>query len=163
MSYSFSLYFLLTIAVIHVLCDESSVKKQLFNDCDEIQSCEKCVNANDCVYIRCNDQLKGKCLNKTIANHMCNVSTIVINTTDHCSNASASTTAATTINSTISTTHSSVTSSPIAPTRDGTGTGRGFNAPSFIGGIVLAFGLMAVLIVAFKFYQAKTEMNYHTL
>ncbi|KAL3277043.1 hypothetical protein HHI36_012404 [Cryptolaemus montrouzieri] len=40
---------------------------------------------------------------------------------------------------------------------------RGFDGPSFIGGIVLASGLMAIGFVAFKFYRARTELNYHTL
>ncbi|XP_018320919.1 threonine-rich protein isoform X3 [Agrilus planipennis] len=41
--------------------------------------------------------------------------------------------------------------------------GRHFDGPSFIGGIVLASGLMAIGFVAFKFYKARTERNYHTL
>ncbi|XP_035207720.1 sialomucin core protein 24-like, partial [Stegodyphus dumicola] len=41
--------------------------------------------------------------------------------------------------------------------------GRHFDAPSFIGGIVLALGLLAIIYVSFKFYKARTERNYHTL
>lgn len=40
---------------------------------------------------------------------------------------------------------------------------RRFDGPSFIGGIVLAVGLMAISIVAWKFYKARTDRNYHTL
>ncbi|XP_018574235.1 sialomucin core protein 24-like [Anoplophora glabripennis] len=40
---------------------------------------------------------------------------------------------------------------------------RRFDGPSFIGGIVLALGLVAIGFVAFKFYKARTELNYHTL
>lgn len=40
---------------------------------------------------------------------------------------------------------------------------RHFDGPSFIGGIVLAMGLMAIAFVSFKFYKARTERNYHTL
>ncbi|GIY65074.1 uncharacterized protein CDAR_428741 [Caerostris darwini] len=44
-----------------------------------------------------------------------------------------------------------------------TAAGRHFDAPSFIGGIVLALGLLAIIYVSFKFYKARTERNYHTL
>ncbi|XP_065157610.1 sialomucin core protein 24-like [Atheta coriaria] len=40
---------------------------------------------------------------------------------------------------------------------------RKFDGPSFIGGIILACGLSAIGFVAFKFYKARTEHNYHTL
>ncbi|CAH0552840.1 unnamed protein product [Brassicogethes aeneus] len=40
---------------------------------------------------------------------------------------------------------------------------RKFDGPSFVGGIVLALGLVAIGFVAFKFYKARTELNYHTL
>ncbi|XP_022254047.1 sialomucin core protein 24-like [Limulus polyphemus] len=40
---------------------------------------------------------------------------------------------------------------------------RRFDAPSFIGGIVLSLGFLAILYVGFKFYKAHTERNYHTL
>ncbi|XP_066150613.1 sialomucin core protein 24 [Euwallacea fornicatus] len=40
---------------------------------------------------------------------------------------------------------------------------RKFDGPSFVGGIILALGLVAIGFVAFKFYKARTEMNYHTL
>ncbi|CAG9822545.1 unnamed protein product [Phaedon cochleariae] len=40
---------------------------------------------------------------------------------------------------------------------------RRFDGPSFVGGIVLALGLVAIGFVAFKFYKARTELNYHTL
>lgn len=66
----------------------------------------------------------------------------------------------TTISST-STVHSTTTHVPskttVAPN------GRHFDPPSFIGGIVLALGLLAIIYVSFKFYKARTERNYHTL
>ncbi|CAM1291936.1 CD164 (predicted) [Pycnogonum litorale] len=49
------------------------------------------------------------------------------------------------------------------PTKKPATTGRRFDAPSFIGGIVLSLGIMAICYVAFKFYKARTERNYHTL
>ncbi|XP_055912475.1 uncharacterized protein LOC129946353 [Eupeodes corollae] len=38
-----------------------------------------------------------------------------------------------------------------------------FNGTSFIGGIVLTLGLLAISLVAYKFYKARNERNYHTL
>ncbi|XP_071448772.1 sialomucin core protein 24-like [Hetaerina americana] len=42
-------------------------------------------------------------------------------------------------------------------------TDRRFDGPSFIGGIVFALGVTAIGFVAWKFYKARTERNYHTL
>ncbi|XP_049783586.1 uncharacterized protein LOC126184953 [Schistocerca cancellata] len=50
------------------------------------------------------------------------------------------------------------TSTQSIPVKD-----RRFDGPSFIGGIVLSLGTMAIGFVAFKFYKARTERNYHTL
>jgi CD164 antigen len=51
-----------------------------------------------------------------------------------------------------------------APMKQGTGQGRGgFHGPSFLGGMIMAFGLMAISLVTFKFYKARTERNYLTL
>ncbi|XP_063826841.1 porimin-like [Ostrinia nubilalis] len=41
--------------------------------------------------------------------------------------------------------------------------GRGFDGPSFIGGIILTLGLLAVGFMGFKYYRNQTERNYHTL
>jgi len=38
-----------------------------------------------------------------------------------------------------------------------------FDGSSFIGGIVLTLGLLAIGLVAYKFYKARNERNYHTL
>lgn len=40
---------------------------------------------------------------------------------------------------------------------------RGFDGPSFIGGIILALGLLAIGFMGFKYYKNQTERNYHTL
>uniref|UniRef100_A0A6M2DYK0 Putative integumentary mucin a.1 serrata n=1 Tax=Xenopsylla cheopis TaxID=163159 RepID=A0A6M2DYK0_XENCH len=40
---------------------------------------------------------------------------------------------------------------------------RRFDGASFIGGMILAIGLMCIGLVAWKFYRARTERNYHTL
>lgn len=55
------------------------------------------------------------------------------------------------------------TSDPMTTTTGVPHHNRQFDGPSFIGGIVLATGLMAIGFVAFKFYKARTERNYHTL
>lgn len=41
--------------------------------------------------------------------------------------------------------------------------GQHFDGASFIGGIVLCAGLVAIVFFGCKFYKAKTERNYHTL
>nr|CAD7585574.1 unnamed protein product [Timema genevievae] len=40
---------------------------------------------------------------------------------------------------------------------------RNFDGPSFVGGIILCMGIIAIAFVAWKFYKARTERNYHTL
>nr|XP_018902756.1 PREDICTED: extensin-like [Bemisia tabaci] len=40
---------------------------------------------------------------------------------------------------------------------------RKFDGPSFIGGIVLTIGLLAIGFVSYKFYMARTNQSYHTL
>ncbi|XP_039287916.1 sialomucin core protein 24 [Nilaparvata lugens] len=40
---------------------------------------------------------------------------------------------------------------------------RKFDSFSFIAGIVMAAGLMAIGLVAFKFYEARRDRNYHTI
>ncbi|XP_063234832.1 integumentary mucin C.1-like [Bacillus rossius redtenbacheri] len=53
----------------------------------------------------------------------------------------------------------STTAAPtVPPSKD-----RRFDGPSFVGGIVLCLGILAIGFVAFKFYKARTERNYHTL
>lgn len=66
----------------------------------------------------------------------------------------SSTTESSTVHSTTPTVPSKTTVAP---------NGRHFDPPSFIGGIVLALGLLAIIYVSFKFYKARTERNYHTL
>ena len=39
----------------------------------------------------------------------------------------------------------------------------GFDAASFIGGIVLIGGFFSIGFFAYKFWQARNEHNYHTL
>ena len=49
------------------------------------------------------------------------------------------------------------------PATGGNDQGRHFDGASFIGGIVLCAGLVAIGFFGLKFYKARTERNYHTL
>lgn len=49
------------------------------------------------------------------------------------------------------------------PSTGGKPEGRHFDAASFIGGIVLCAGIIAIVFFGLKFYKARTERNYHTL
>ncbi|XP_053604507.1 sialomucin core protein 24-like [Plodia interpunctella] len=40
---------------------------------------------------------------------------------------------------------------------------RGFDGASFVGGIILTLGLLAIGFMGFKYYKNQTERNYHTL
>ncbi|XP_050682042.1 porimin [Leptidea sinapis] len=40
---------------------------------------------------------------------------------------------------------------------------RGFDGASFVGGIILSLGLLAIGFMGFKYYKNQTERNYHTL
>ncbi|KPJ14380.1 Sialomucin core protein 24 [Papilio machaon] len=66
-----------------------------------------------------------------------------------------------------STEKSAVTTKPTeAPKKDEdkpTLQSRGFDGPSFIGGIILTLGLLAIGFIGFKYYKNHTERNYHTL
>ncbi|XP_076253480.1 uncharacterized protein LOC143191920 [Rhynchophorus ferrugineus] len=84
-----------------------------------------------------------------------------------------------TTTSTIPTTTSTATTTKIITTSDSTPTtasqppkhqstaspyiDRKFDGPSFIGGMILSLGMMAIAFVALKFYKSRSEQNYHTL
>lgn len=56
------------------------------------------------------------------------------------------------------------TKTPVIPTTEAPHSGgRHFDGSSFVGGIVLTCGLLAIAFVSWKFYKARTERNYHTL
>lgn len=81
------------------------------------------------------------------------------------------------------TTHSSTTpkkvTTPVAPTSPtttakptkpttaapstGGDSGQHFDGASFIGGIILCAGIVAIVFFGCKFYKARQERNYHTL
>lgn len=67
----------------------------------------------------------------------------------------------------VPTTHKAVTGKPTEAPKDTTEkplvTARGFDGPSFIGGIILTLGLLAIGFMGFKYYKNQTERNYHTL
>ncbi|XP_074663139.1 sialomucin core protein 24-like isoform X2 [Tubulanus polymorphus] len=50
------------------------------------------------------------------------------------------------------------TAAPTVPSQ-----GQHFDAASFIGGIVLCGGVIAIIFFGCKFYKARSEQNYHTL
>lgn len=60
-----------------------------------------------------------------------------------------------------STTTTTTTTTPASPTPRPPC--NHFDFPSFIGGIVLTLGILAISLVAYKFYKARNERNYHTL
>ncbi|KAI9581615.1 visgun [Glossina fuscipes fuscipes] len=94
-------------------------------------------------------------------------------TTSSMPNRTTSTTSTTTVAPTASTTNTTTTT--IAPTTSTTAPlttttvvpnpepCHRFDGPSFIGGIVLTLGLLAIGVVAYKFYKARNERNYQTL
>ncbi|XP_076466254.1 sialomucin core protein 24-like [Babylonia areolata] len=62
-------------------------------------------------------------------------------------------------------TDSTTTQAPAtkSPSKGDQGGGRHFDAASFIGGIVLCIGLVAIAYFALKFYKSRQGKNYHTL
>ncbi|KAF8790991.1 sialomucin core protein 24-like [Argiope bruennichi] len=138
------------------------------------KTCEECIKGGG-GEIFCPNLNGAKCCS---AAHECtdfknNVIGCGVTETNTTSSASISVTTTTTTPSTTSstTTTPTTTSQPTTTVSDTTvttrttpaTTGRHFDAPSFIGGIVLALGLLAIIYVSFKFYKARTERNYHTL
>lgn len=91
------------------------------------------------------------------------IDTITIETTSAMSRARTRTSTQTipTPTSNSTTTVPSSVSSPLG--HSATSITRRFDGPSFIGGIILTIGILAVTYVGFKFYRARTERNYHTL
>uniref|UniRef100_A0A0B6YC54 Uncharacterized protein n=1 Tax=Arion vulgaris TaxID=1028688 RepID=A0A0B6YC54_9EUPU len=84
---------------------------------------------------------------------------------DNCTTAAPTTTPST------STTASEATPTPASTPESSTSghkdddksSGQHFDAASFIGGIVLCGGLIAIVYFGLKFYKARKEQNYHTL
>lgn len=101
---------------------------------------------------------------KTTSTTGSTTTTAATSTTTTAQSTTSSTTPVTTTKSTSPTTPKPVTSATTTTTAaPAPHHSRQFDGPSFIGGIVLASGLMAIGFVAFKFYKARTERNYHTL
>nr|DAA34678.1 TPA_inf: hypothetical secreted protein 2063 [Amblyomma variegatum] len=75
---------------------------------------------------------------------------------------------ATTVTMPLPTTPSTNATTTVAPTTAVPPTAvpppeRHFDTLSFLGGIILTLGCLAICYVGFKFYKARTERNYHTL
>lgn len=67
----------------------------------------------------------------------------------------------TTTTTTVAPTPSPVPTTTVKPTPDHDRSQ--FSVTAFIGGMVFAFGMMAIGFIGFKFYKARNERNYHTL
>ncbi|GFQ97078.1 uncharacterized protein TNCT_651161 [Trichonephila clavata] len=149
--------------VLFVSCSvitSSVIKTGDSTDCRNA-TCEECIRGGE---IFCESKSSdAKCCNATYAD--CSKA---INATADCELTTLPTTSSSTSSSTTTTPASttiniSVSTTPIKTTTTTIPTVRHFDAPSFIGGIVLALGLLAIIYVSFKFYKARTERNYHTL
>lgn len=151
-------------------------------DCTKLaneSSCCKPMKDNitaECSFYKCTD--KSFCVNSTETSVKCPDSTpptpvdecVPSTTTSTPTTPTTITTtkqAPTTANSTIittstvaPTTSAAPTASPAPSTGDG---GQSFDAASFIGGIVLCAGMVAIAYFGLKFYRARQERNYHTL
>lgn len=162
---------------------------QINGSCDEVTECHACVSRPlDCTFCKRGTEVIPECVNRTTTpekdcdpitdvlkcpNNITTTTTTAktITTENITGTSTESSTSATTektittenitITPTSSTSSSSSLSTPTtAPSKSA---GRRFDAPSFIGGIVLSLGLLAVVYVGFKFYKSRTERNYHTL
>ncbi|GFT59444.1 uncharacterized protein NPIL_155691 [Nephila pilipes] len=141
---------LVSCSVFTVIESEDST---LQTDCKN-KTCEECIAAGEIYCQSYNTSLK--CCNAT---HECPKP---INTSEECKS-STTTISTTTSSSTTTPASTTITDSTVPTKTTPIPTGRHFDAPSFIGGIVLALGLLAIIYVSFKFYKARTERNYHTL
>ena len=61
--------------------------------------------------------------------------------------------------------HSLPNPTTAAPSEGGKGdcSGQHFDGASFVGGIILCAGIIALIFFGLKFYKSRTERNYHTL
>ncbi|CAL1274530.1 unnamed protein product [Larinioides sclopetarius] len=132
---------------------EECIQEQVY--CPELEGAKCCSDASNCTNSRNNTTGCGGAGNDTTTS--ANITTTTPATS------SASTTSSSAIVSTTTSESTSTFTDTTVPTKTTPATGRHFDAPSFIGGIVLALGLLAIIYVSFKFYKARTERNYHTL
>ncbi|GFN92442.1 sialomucin core protein 24 [Plakobranchus ocellatus] len=62
------------------------------------------------------------------------------------------------------TTTNGSTTTPTTTTAGGGGSsGQSFDGASFVGGIILSLGIVAIVFFGLKFYKARKDQNYHTL
>ena len=50
-----------------------------------------------------------------------------------------------------------------SPSKGGNSESKHFDAASFIGGMVLSLGVVAICFFGYKFYKSRADKNYHTL
>lgn len=120
--------------------------------CTSLSNCEECLSNSKCVYCPTDETCSLNSTETTCDQHIYNKQSCA--TLDVFNNSNNITVSSSTVSSSTVTEPSKPTVAP---------NGRHFDAPSFIGGIVLALGLLAIFYVSFKFYKARTERNYHTL
>ncbi|KAG8190961.1 hypothetical protein JTE90_010824 [Oedothorax gibbosus] len=148
--------------------------------CTLVTKADPLAAVGDCIDKTCKDCFENNytfCLNSNDNTSLCckdpsNICTKILSpancTKEPNSTTTSTTTPSTTSSSTSTPTEStpkvtSVVPSSTAPPKPTSPSRRHFDAPSFIGGIVLSLGLLAIVYVSFKFYKARTERNYHTL
>ncbi|XP_042902844.1 sialomucin core protein 24 [Parasteatoda tepidariorum] len=153
-----SLLFWLGLCSISIVAGETTCSNETCNDCVDNKAAVYCLS-NKCCYAKNKTE---DCKAEDIIYNSSNCSLAPTNVTSVSPTTTTKIITTTTVASTTSVTSSS--SVPTVPTRTTViPPGRHFDAPSFIGGIVLALGLLAIIYISFKFYKARTERNYHTL
>ncbi|GBL72725.1 hypothetical protein AVEN_127959-1 [Araneus ventricosus] len=144
-------------ACLNKTCEECIKGEEVY--CPELEGAKCCSAAAECTNSRNSTTGCGVAgSNETTTTSTKITSSTITPATSLSPTTSSSTTAPTTTSESTSTVIVTTVTTRTTPA-----TGRHFDAPSFIGGIVLALGLLAIIYVSFKFYKARTERNYHTL
>ncbi|KAL3881489.1 hypothetical protein ACJMK2_027921 [Sinanodonta woodiana] len=143
----------------------------------QISNMTECCSKKECIYLNCTKAANSSenyagcisntpvekdkvCSNTSVIQNMCNATA----TTTPAPTTTASTKSDKTTTSSKVTTQS--TAGPLKSTPSGQaddGSKQHFDAASFVGGIVLCLGIVAIIFFGCKFYKARTERNYHTL
>lgn len=69
----------------------------------------------------------------------------------------------TTTPTTPGTTPNTTSTTPGTTPGKGGSSGQSFDGASFVGGIILSLGIVAIVFFGLKFYKARKDQNYHTL
>ncbi|KAK3576961.1 hypothetical protein CHS0354_005967 [Potamilus streckersoni] len=128
-------------------------------NCSNFNTTKECCNTNlngSCIFLNCTDifnKTHEGCHDKNI-----NITDVCKDSVDTCQ---VVTTKAPTTTLKPATTTEALKSTPSGQSNDGSK--QHFDAASFVGGIVLCLGIVAIIFFGCKFYKARTERNYHTL